>query len=688
MNVRSDSGSARKEIVWGSLESPLGQELIALAKAFRQKSPLRERQHILAMGEYMLAAADGNWRRLVQFMAAEARDKTYFAHAQICALLMLARRFPDRFPRKAKDALAHMIRWECSPTGTAFLWDFEYMNDNYPFYALAAEIVGGEYVGRADIAAHGLGKLRRYSQVMSKYGITSEFCSSCYAAAHIVPLSFVMTASKNAEARRRARIWCDFLWFELAQRWHQDLKQLAGPHSRAYLHDIFGASSSMYFLLQRILDEPLGLDRDFLYRGGWEEDYMMLPFLALAPVYCPDWVRRTLRDKPLPLVVDANTFVAGGTAGSIAVFPSELATTSLCARSYSLAAASRPWNGGWQSEIAIARWNLRNPPRRLADQRTAYARTLMDDHGPLRNNEYVTNFEDAPWGQGSPLQTRGILENDGLNCAVQKENVLLLAARVKWGTRRHRAVRHALLISDFAQRRPEIYAAGRRIASLPYRSDVPQIVVLKDGPIVMGLRPLAVSNLGRGCCTEISRSDEHLWISYWNYKGRERVFTVDALQAIRNGFVWIIEEASATTPQALHRRLAKAGIKDRVKGVYRQVSYADGEVQLGMKVHRDCPDPHVIEKDGKAWKCPVFSSPYVQGGWDRELAVGAARLEANAQPLFLRGDPAGREVAVYNLAGQPCEWTLRIGKTVFRAKGMGFGRREFALNAGAWRERK
>jgi len=53
--------------------------------------------------------------------------------------------------------------------------------------------------------------------------------------------------------------------------------------------------------------------------------------------------------------------------------------------------------------------------------------------------------------------------------------------------------------------------------------------------------------------------------------------------------------------------------------------------------------------------------------------VGAAVLAANAHPLFLRGDPSGEEYAVYNLAGQPCDWRLRIGNPILGQATMAFG---------------
>jgi hypothetical protein len=126
-------------------------------------------------------------------------------------------------------------------------------------------------------------------------------------------------------------------------------------------------------------------------------------------------------------------------------------------------------------------------------------------------------------------------------------------------------------------------------------------------------------------------------------------------------------------------------VEDRVSGLYRAVAYDDGRVHLAMKIHQLCPDPHVTQRDHADYRCPVFSSPYVQGGFGRDLVVGEATLEANPHPLFLRGDPAGREYAVYNFALQPAAWRLKIGAASFERRGLGFGRVRFVREHGSWR---
>jgi hypothetical protein len=74
----------------------------------------------------------------------------------------------------------------------------------------------------------------------------------------------------------------------------------------------------------------------------------------------------------------------------------------------------------------------------------------------------------------------------------------------------------------------------------------------------------------------------------------------------------------------------------------------------------------------------------VQGGFDRDLVVGQARLTANRHPLFLRGDPGGNEYAVYNLAGQPCDWRLKIGAQTLVGKDMAFGMTRIVRRQGKW----
>jgi len=696
------------KITWGDPQSQECKDLLNLAYEVRRKSP--ECGNYLfhwRNSQYCMAAAGGDWKRLAAVAAETAAAKgtkqltqhekkgrkavgiavgeqwTHYDHFGIIILLGLQAWAGKKFPAKALVALKKMVLNECAARGGAFLNDFVFANDNYPFMACALEILGGELCGREDIARHGLIKLAQYGQKMSQNGITCEFCSPNYSPWHIVPLSMVAAMSKSAEARQRARMWCDFLWFELAQRWHSPLAQLTGPNSRTYTEQIFGGWSYMHALMHRLVGAPLGLDYKLAYETGHHEDFGTSSYFAFAPLYCPPWARRILAETPQNACVEAVTQTGSSWDGSISIFASTITTYSLSRPNFSMASSSRFWCWGWQGNAAIAYWNLINPPSSLADQRVAYSRMILDDHGPMRENVYITNFE----GDAKPAGSKLTFMDDGYCCAAQKGNAILMASRPKWGTRRHHSIRHSLLISDFADKQLDVFVDGKP-AKLPFRSKTAGVVIVQDGAVVTGLRPLEVTNLGRKCCLEIVKEDRHLWISFWNYQGTPRNFTVDQLLATRNGFAWIVEDAGKTTPEKMFRRMNKARIADEVKGVYRHVSYDDRTVQLGMKLHRDCPDPHLMEVDGQPYECPVFASPYVQGGFDRDLAVGEAVLEANTHPLFLRGDPTGEEYAVYNLAGQPCDWTLKIGKQTIRTKGMAFGKMVFRKHAGRWTEKK
>jgi hypothetical protein len=673
------------DLTWGSIHTPLWKELTNRAFEFERRDRNNKWNTHVLIGRYMTAVARGDWGRLGELVSARvAEGGEYFCHFGINHLLMLQAVFEREFPEAARQGLRRMIEVETGPLGSAYRNDFEFQNDNFPFMAVAIQIVGGQFIGRQDVANMGLQKLRRYGQIMIGCGVTSEFCSPNYASWQIGPLSLVAALAENPEARHLAQMWCEFLWFEIAQRWHNGLRQLVGPHSRAYQEQIAGGWGHAQTLLRRVIGAPLGLDPELMYRVGHTEDNCMLAYFALGPIYCPSWARDLLSEKELPLTVEARTRSGPGWDGANAIFPSEVVTCSHLAPLFSLAGASRPWNGAWQSNVSIAYWNLgQAPPNSLGESRVAYGRTLLDDHGPLQANRYVTTFEGALNEQGGEITT--YFQDDGLNCATQKNNVQLLAVRPKWLVRSRFAIRHVLLLSDFAARLPEIYVAAQRVESLPFVSPAPDIVVLRDGPVVLGLRPLAVSDLGRACALEIHRQNDHLWISLWNYRGPERLFSMEEMRSIQNGYAWIVEDASAVTPEDMHARLAAAKVGDRVDGVYREVSYDDGEVQLGMRIHHLCPDPHAMTRDGKPYSCPVFASRYVQGGHGRELVVGQARLQATQHPLFLRGQADGRQYVVYNFVPHATHWRATIGGQVIEYGPMPTGKVTLVSQSGVWR---
>jgi len=391
-----------------------------------------------------------------------------------------------------------------------------------------------------------------------------------------------------------------------------------------------------------------------------------------------------MTDKKFPLTVEARTRSGISWDGAMSITPTEVTTYSYLTDIFSLASSSRPWNGGWQSNVAIAYWNLcGEQPKKISESRVAYSRTLLDDHGPLRSNNYVTTFEGQLNLQGGAISH--YFQDDGLNCVTQQANVSLVVARPKWLTRQRHAIRHTLLISDFAKFPPRFFANGIPVENLPYCAEHPQIITVLDGNVLMGLRPLEITDYGRKCAVEIHRESDHYWISYWNYCGQSRLFSMEEFQSLQNGYAWIVEDSKKVTPTQLYERLSTANVKDVIDGIYRSVSYDDGSVQLEMKIHHLCPDPHLVKHDNLIYKCPVFSSKYVQGGAGRELIVGDACIENNPYPIFLRGDVGGDEYAVYNFERQPCSWRLRIGSQVFERKDMLFGAVRFMRkHDGTW----
>ena len=155
-----------RDMTWGDPQSAAGRDILALAREVRSRNP-EPGTYLFHWrnGQYCLAAADGDWGRLADAAAQTAAAKapagqwTHYDHFGLIVLLGLRAWAGKRFPGKARAALAEMILHECAGRGGAFRNDFEFENDNFPFMAVAIEILGGEMTGRRDMARHGLIKL-------------------------------------------------------------------------------------------------------------------------------------------------------------------------------------------------------------------------------------------------------------------------------------------------------------------------------------------------------------------------------------------------------------------------------------------------------------------------------------------------------------------------------------------------
>jgi len=145
-------------------------------------------------------------------------------------------------------------------------------------------ILGGEILADARIRERGLQRLRGWAEHTRARGCPHEFNSPTYSAVQITALAALGQFAQDADARALALEMEQFLWRHVARHFHPPTLQLAGPHSRAYRHDVTGAAGFLKVVLYRLLGEPRLLAQTPYYSGPGREGDVLV---ALTEYHCP-----------------------------------------------------------------------------------------------------------------------------------------------------------------------------------------------------------------------------------------------------------------------------------------------------------------------------------------------------------------------------------------------------------------
>jgi hypothetical protein len=247
----------------------------------------------------------------------------------------------------------------------------------------------------------------------------------------------------------------------------------------------------------------------------------------------------------------------------------------------------------------------------------------------------------------------------------------------------------------------EVWLDGRRV--LP--EDLPRPVrpddwlVVADGDVYVGVRPLEPSRLGRDAPLALERGPEgELWLTISNYRGpAKRFWEYASLRGafwrgnLRAGFVVEVAEREAyPAAPAYFDRLWRATIRDDVAATpaspaLRTVTFTSGgeTLQLQLDLWRTVPGERRL--NGAVYTPPALASPLAVQGSTGRLAVGQATLETAPQPVWLiaqEADPASWCWIAVNPEDRPTPVSLATPAGLVTAERWGPGRLEWRAPEG------
>ncbi len=133
-------------------------------------------------------------------------------------------------------------------------------NDNHPFKAAQALLIGGGMLERADLQSTGLQRLREARRVYRRNGFPCEFNSPNYAPVSLQPLASIGTWGAGTEAGDIALELEAFLWNDLAVHFDSRGGVCAGAMSRAGQNDFEGMGGNALMLLMHLWPERFALN--------------------------------------------------------------------------------------------------------------------------------------------------------------------------------------------------------------------------------------------------------------------------------------------------------------------------------------------------------------------------------------------------------------------------------------------
>ncbi len=422
-------------------------------------------------------------------------------------------------------------------------------NDNFAAMAIYTLLVAGEMFELPEYVETGLEKLYGVRDLFMRCGAIMEYGSNTYTPIDTLCYAEIANHVKNDEARALALQCEERMWVEIATHYHPRTARLAGPHSRAYAIDMVGhphlfSGLAWYVFGDVVFSNPI-LDlfaphKNQMMHGGLED--LTLPNIAWivnADYHCPEYLYDHAFNKKYPYeteymaeCIPANVY-REVPADVIHEYPGVRGRNyTYMTEEFAVGTAQSQFHGGALSESFHISYRNTENVKRLYDTGVIYSRYIFNDRLPGGDNEY------SIFGKTNYMGFR----DEGRKISVQDKGTVIVSYKPKQYEREEvKSAKLSIMVPVHFFDNLDIYAGTQKIKVFPYSSKEKQNIYINVCNSYFAFIPLEATNLGRKEYLRIEKANNHILISFYNYKGTVKSFTEKEMLLATNGFVCLAE---------------------------------------------------------------------------------------------------------------------------------------------------
>ena len=520
------------------------------------------------------------------------------------ALVMLWMRFRDRLENDVRAKCLQCIEAMGPPQAESP--GFVGMNDNFGSMAVCALVLGGMVADRGEFVDNGIAKMRKLVERLDTHGAIAEFNSPTYTGITLACMADIAEHATSAEARDLALRIEQQTWFDMAARFHPGSSNMGGPSSRAYMADSCGQMHNGRFAFHVAFGETVQPLSPLRYSYGKRTDLSLhhdkidfIPgngaWIAAATYHVPEGCETMIAARTYPFEAIGTAACAfawrpddwrtepDGTRIKFRPFepyrfaPALMHSYQSADISMSTSSGAHACGSGGQHDHFFMTYRRRVPDaaERLTyeDTRTVFCRYDFNHHEPATQIGLVNDF--------------------GRKAAVQHRHTAVVVYRPGIEIIREITAMRVMILMPLHQGDPDaVWVGDRALDGIEGESESPSPVFVRDGQVVLGFRPLEITNYGRDAAVRVRRAEKFLAISFYNYDGpgRSLNFPYQGALYTQNGFVAEASVADSDADvDAFRAKVQNAELSDVIDHGVRRVHYRrptndGGDVDLRIEV--------------------------------------------------------------------------------------------------------